>query len=171
MTTRWYVVQSLPHGEFIAVQSLLKGGFETFLPLYRRMTKKRTVLISENVPLFPGYLFALFDQAEGMWRTIFRMHGVRTLLATSYETPRPVPVGIIEQLQRQSSLGGFIEVNGNGPEASYAPGSQLEIMEGPFKGFTGTCVSAERARVRILLDILGTEKITSIPVSQVACAI
>ena len=45
-----------------STESLLRGkGFETFLPTYEGKQKRSGRLKSATLPLFPGYVFCLFD--------------------------------------------------------------------------------------------------------------
>jgi len=78
--SRWYVVQTQPHSERKASFHLVRQGFQTYLPQYlkRRRHARRTETVP--APLFPRYLFVLFDIATQSWRPIRSTIGVNHLV-------------------------------------------------------------------------------------------
>ena len=53
----WHLLQTKPNAHFIACENLRRQGFDVFLPLIIKTTKKNGKFLTAKVPLFPGYLF------------------------------------------------------------------------------------------------------------------
>lgn len=151
---RWYVVHTQTRAEGRALWHLEHQGFECFLPRFRRLTRhaRRTKAVLE--PLFPRYLFTLFDLDAAAWRSINGTRGVAGLLSQGPK-PTPVPEGIVE---------GLIDVaddTGIAPLAALSlfwRGRNVEIESGPFAGQTGqveAVLDKGRDRVQVLLSLLG----------------
>jgi transcriptional antiterminator RfaH len=168
-SARWYAVYCQSGAEWEAAHQLRNQGFSVFLPWSKKTRKLRHTLEEKNIPLFPSYLFVNMNIATDRWRSVNGTRGVKTLLMSSSQTPLPLPVGIIEHLEKQCSVGGFIEVDG-AAHASYAPGSPIEIIGGPLTGSIGTCVESTSSIIKVLLDILGRDTVVSLPIRQAICA-
>lgn len=166
---RWYAVYCHSGGEWEAARQLRNQGFRVLLPWSKQTRKLRHALEEKNVPLFPAYLFVNMNIATDRWRSVNGTRGVKTLLMTNAQTPLPLPVGVIEHLERQCAVGGFIEKDGMA-QASYEPGSPIEIIAGPLSGTIGTCVESTSGVIKVLIDILGRETVISLPTRQAICA-
>ena len=53
----WYLLQTKPNGHTTARDHLRRQGFDVFLPLIIKTTKKNSEFVDTIAPLFPGYLF------------------------------------------------------------------------------------------------------------------
>src|SRR3954466_10002823 len=87
---RWYAVYCQPHRERSAAQNLLKQGFDTFLPLRRKIHRHAGKIEAVSAPLFPGYLFVRLDIALHRWRCVNGTYGVIRLVMQG-ERPSPMP--------------------------------------------------------------------------------
>lgn len=168
-SNRWYAVYCHSGGEWEAATQLRNQGFSVFLPWSKKTRKLRHSLEEKNIPLFPAYLFVNMNVAADRWRSVNGTRGVKTLLMTNSQTPLALPVGVIERLEKQCAVGGFIEVAGVA-QASYEPGSPIEIIAGPLAGSIGTCMESTSSVIKVLLDILGRETVVSLPTRQAICA-
>lgn len=145
----------------------MRQGFETFVPLhFRRRSHARRV---ERVaaPLFPRYGFVRLDLGADRWRSVNGTVGVRRLIAHG-DAPTPVPVGIVEALQRQSDAAGMLPL---AALRALVPGDALRIVEGAFADRVGVYerMTADE-RVVLLLDVLGRELEIAVPCSAVDAA-
>ena len=101
--------------------------------------------------LFPGYLFACFDPILNM-RAVHFAHGVAYVLRRNLK-PDPVDPEIIKDLRIATTVDGLLEI----PDRPHQVGSEVNIIEGLFKGGKGmvTRLIPARDRVKVLLEFLG----------------
>lgn len=161
---RWYVVFTRPSAEGKALTQLENQGYTAYLPLYR--TKRRHARREEMVdrPLFPRYLFVALDILEQQWRPILSTVGVADLLRRG-DRPTAVPSGLVEALRERESGGYHSEPSGWYPR----PGDQVRVVGGPFADVVGSLFRiSDKDRVLVLLDLLGREVVTEIPLSRLA---
>ena len=153
---KWYAIQTKPHKEFLARDSLARiGHVQPYLPtLHVDPVNPRSRKIR---PFFPGYLFILSDlQAAGLM-TIRHTLGVVRVLGGLDDQPTTLPASVIEQIREgveasqqeheTTGLGGF------------RPGDRVRITHGPFAGYEGmfdTRLGGKR-RSQILIEFLGRE--------------
>ena len=162
---RWYAVHTQPMRENVAQGQLQIQTFETFLPTrlktVRHARRMRTVL----APLFPRYLFVRVNVARERWRCINGTIGV-TGLVMQGEMPHPVPHGVVEALEAAADPRGLIRF-----EEVLKPGCRVRVMAGPFADQLGTLGRIGDAdRVRVLLQIMGSEVPVEVPRQLVAAA-
>lgn len=150
---RWFVVQAHPKQETTAQREIINQGIQSFVPLVA-VQRARAI---ELVPLFPGYLFALFDPQRDRWRPLCSTRGVKALMGSAPDRPMPVPTGIVEHLLSTQSLRAVVQDIAPLP---IAPGSRVRIGAGPFADQAGICLWSDERRVRLLLDIMGGAPVT-----------
>ena len=80
---RWYVAQSTPRKEGVAIQNLRNQGFDAYCPRVRRTRRHARKFSTVNEPLFPGYVFVAIDVTEQPWRSINGTFGVTRILTDS----------------------------------------------------------------------------------------
>ena len=94
----WYLLQTKPNAHVTARDHLRRQGFDVFLPLINKTTKKNNKFVDTTAPLFPGYLFMGSALDALPWKSINGTRGV-SKEATLDVVYRPVIVEIIEVLQ------------------------------------------------------------------------
>lgn len=151
MAQRWYVAETLPRREHLALKELAKQSFAALLPEYVRSRPKRRQ--EPIVPLFPGYLFVRFDVLADEWGAIKSTRGLRRLVCATPYLPAALPD--CEALK-------LLEHFGRGPvpdlEDALLPfrvGTALRVLDGPFTGLVAPCERSTRTRVWMLLSWLG----------------
>jgi transcriptional antiterminator RfaH len=77
---RWYVARTLAQRERQAIQQLANQGYRTFLPLFLKNRRHARKVETISTPLFPRYLFVVFDRTRDRWRSINGTLGVERLL-------------------------------------------------------------------------------------------
>jgi transcription elongation factor/antiterminator RfaH len=137
---RWFLVHSLPRGEWRAQLHLDRQGFRTHLPEISKTVRHARQFRTVRAPLFPRYLFIILDLKRDRWLSVQSTFGVSTLF-TCGGRPVPVPVGIVEGLEHRHGL---------------RAGQQVRMLSGPFAGFIGELERLdEGGRVSVLLKMMG----------------
>lgn len=166
-STRWYVVQTHPHGEGKAVVHLERQGFRTYLPRY--LKRRRHARRTENVaaPLFPRYLFLEIDMEIQRWRSIQSTIGVSHLVSNGGE-PASVSDRVINELRQNEDESGLIRLN---IRPRFTRGEKVVLLDGAFSGCLGLFEGmTDRDRVMVLLDLLGRKVRVVLDVEAVAAS-
>jgi transcriptional antiterminator RfaH len=156
----WRVVRAKPKCEHLAARHLLLEGFPSYCPRlsYQKRTARGPVYFTEA--LFPGYLFAEF--AKNQNRHIRSVQFVTTLLDFTED------LGVISHQAIADLQSYFPDDQPHRVSSVLDIGDSVELAEGPLKGqaavVTGVLPGVER--VRILIDFLGTQRETEVPISQ-----
>lgn len=152
----WYVVQTQVKKEQEVKYGLIKKGYETFLPLYKKPGPrgKGELLL----PLFSGYLFTQFDSHVQGWQEINRIHGVSRLLGYDPETNTIAPCRdkIIPGLQSFADSFGVIDMQQAFPvrKTGYIQGEVVEILKGMFEGQRATYWNSTKNGAMVILSLL-----------------
>jgi transcription antitermination factor NusG len=160
---RWFVARVHTNRENGAQFNLDRLGFRSFAPRVKRTIrharKSRTIL----APLFPGYVFIILDLSRDRWRTVNSTFGVAALIM-GVEQPLAVPHGVVEAIMTQDF--GVVRSDDN-----LKIGQQVRILSGPFAEALCRLVHLDdRGRVRVLLELMGTEVTAKLDRAQVAPA-
>lgn len=162
---RWYAIYTQPHKEVVARDHLERQGFEVFLPRYlkRRSHARKT----EDVPspLFPRYLFALFDAADAGWRVIRSTRGVVDLVRNGI-APIPVPDNIVDAFRARLDESGLIRL---AQKNELRPGSCVRINSGPFAEYDAIFQTMrDDDRIVAFLSLLGRQVRVELPIDSVS---
>jgi len=162
--SNWYVVNTLPHQEIRAESNLLRQGFRAWLPSIMKSRKHARRIENVRAPIFPCYLFVKLDMEKEAWGKINNSFGVRKLLATG-ERPQVLASDFVETLRENIESDADYLKNDDRPKA----GSKVRIVNGPFtESIAKVLMLMPGDRVRVLLDILGGEVATSLPLRSVS---
>jgi transcriptional antiterminator RfaH len=161
---RWFVARVHANRENSAQFNLDRLGFRSFAPrvtrTVRHARKSRNVL----APLFPGYIFLILDLSRDRWRSVNGTFGVASLIMGA-EQPMPVPCGVVESLM-MSENSGLVRLDDD-----LEIGQRVRIVSGPFAEALCRLVHLDdRGRVRVLLELMGTEVTARLDRSHVAPA-
>jgi transcriptional antiterminator RfaH len=155
MAQRWYVVQTKPLQEGIALRELSNQAFTCHLPKIASIKPRRgkhTIIVS---PLFPSYLFVRFNIEREAWRSINGTKGVVRLLGSTEETASPLPRGFVEEMLSRADPDGVIALQkAVRTIKKFAVGDTLKVKEGSFQGFSGTCQKTDHKTATLLLYLL-----------------
>lgn len=148
---RWFVVETQPRAERLAVSHLERQGFPALCPHFRKTRRHARRVQSVLAPVFPGYAFVQFDPARHQWRAINGTTGVRRLVAASPMRPQPMPEGVMQLILARCEGDVMTSL-----VPQVAPGDEVRLVSGPFAGRLATVEGLDdRGRVRLLLDVLG----------------
>jgi transcription elongation factor/antiterminator RfaH len=160
---RWYLVHTQPKKDLQARMHLHVQGFRTFVPQYLRTIRHARKLRTERAPLFPSYLFVILDLERDRWLSVRSTIGVSYLVGSRENRPDAVPHGVVEALIDQVDASNLM-VFSDGLEK----GQKVRIASGPFADLIGTLDSLNDAgRVRLLLDMMGSEIAITLPRSAI----
>lgn len=159
----WFCVRTQPKHEKLAAQFLRsKIGLEVFSPVLRfqRATVSGKKWFEEA--LFPGYIFARFP-FRSHYRLVASSMGVTKIVSFGGQ-PAVVDERVISELREFVRDNEVIEIL-----PTIAPGDEVTLMEGPFKGLRAvvTRVMPAKERVAVLLDLLGTQREVEITADRV----
>jgi len=161
-TGSWYVAyidgtqMRWDKGKFRIEREINKLGFETFAPVEERTGIKRAKRVKIVTPAFGSYLFVKFDIFGTEWGKLRNFDprdgtGISGFVAILANNGKPVcvPDLVIDFIKRSQEAGAF----GGEP---FEPGTEVEIMEGPFAGIFGKIKSVSKQyRAKVLLNMLG----------------
>ena len=164
-TGRWYVVHSAPNSECKAAFHLKAQGFTAFLPQIEKTIRHARQLRAIRAALFPRYLFVRLNLDRDRWLSVRSTIGVSRLFTHSDGRPAPVPYGVVETLLEQTD-GGLVRL-----DTGLKAGQRVRLLTGPFSDLVGTIARFDDAgRLRVLLELMGTEVPVSVHRSAVAPA-
>ena len=154
----WYVLRTQVKKERSAAALLNQDAeVEVFFPKVRYLKTTRRGKVWWVEPLFPGYLLARFDRASH-GRAVTHAQGISKIVSFGEQFPE-VPEAFVESLRaevaKHDEHDGEITVGWKVEQ-----GQEVEVAEGPFKGFQGEVVEVRPSleRVSLLLEFLGEEK-------------
>ena len=159
----WYLLQTKPHAHATASGHLRRQGFEVFLPLIVKTTKKRGKFLDSKVPLFPGYLFISTSIDPIPWKSVNGTRGVSKAV-TLDGVYRPVNTNIIEGLQTRCNEHGVLRRLND-----IVATDRVKIERGPFAEFVCTVEKIkDDQRAWVLIDILQQKTRTEVYLDDVS---
>lgn len=156
MQAVWYVLQTNRHKEEFAQVSLKRRDIATYLP--RIVLWPRPAVGSAIAPMFPGYLFARVSLVEDFSRFSWTP-GVKAFVSFG-DGPAPIDASAIEFLKKREGPDGLIRCG-----TIVDDGSEVRIVNGPFRGLTGIVERRlpARERVCVLIDLLQRQTRVELP--------
>jgi len=148
---RWHLAQIKPNAFQIAERNLRRQGFAVFAPTLAQTIRRAGRFVPEQRPLFPGYLFVGFVPQSAPWSAINSTSGVSRLVSFRAGSPAEVPQPIISGLMARCDEAAQLL-----PPKDLAPGTEVQLIGGPFADFIGTVEAmAPDRRVWVLLECMG----------------
>lgn len=149
--SEWFVAQTQPRKEVVAMRNLQNQGFDAYCPRVRRTRRHARKFETVSEPLFPGYVFVGIDVSEQPWRSVNGTFGVSRIL-TDGAGPVALQEGLVEQLMAVTGADGGL------PGRAARVGEDVRLRTGPFADFVGCIVGMSAGnRVRILLRLMNRE--------------
>ncbi len=153
----WYVLKTKPRQEDRALENLARQGFNSFGPklaVERILRGKRTV---RTEPMFPGYIFVQSDELATQFYKLRSTYGVHSVVRFGDRIPK-LPQSWIDSIRGMEA-----SAETQAPEV----GDQVEITEGPFKGFLAKVVALDgESRCFLLLEWMQKEVKASMSYSE-----
>ena len=158
----WYLVNSKPRQEKIALRNLESLGIETYYPQLKTTKLIRRKLQTVTGPLFPGYLFVKFDLAT-QYRRVNYAGSVKNVVAFGTTVAR-IEEALVDEIKERSTCG-YVTIS----PASFSPGQSVRICRGPLQGLEAVFESelSDRQRVILLLRAVAYQARVIVPLEQV----
>jgi transcriptional antiterminator RfaH len=139
---QWWVLHTRPRAEKALARRLLRRDISFFLPLFERCRRARGLIVSAQVPLFPGYLFL---RGDGHARSIaFETNLVAKCLTVGDEQQLHKQLWHVHRMMRADEP--------LHPESRIGPGTMVEIVDGPLAGLTGKVLRRGR-QLRFFVEV------------------
>lgn len=142
---RWYVAVIMPGNEGIAIEHLVRQGFEIYIPMMvNRQVNDHGKWADVRRYRFRGYGFVSLDLDQDQWRSVNGTRGVRYLLPQHLERPTPLPVGFIERLMAMPEKTEQIIIE-------FAIDDLVRFVAGPFETYHARIVAQDDQKLRARL--------------------
>jgi len=140
----WYALKVRPRSESVVAANLETKGYELFLPTYKTKRRWSDRTKSFEMPLFPGYLFCLFDANNRL--PILKTPNVNFVVGIGRE-PAPIDETEIEAIRRVVNAGVVY-----GPHPYVKVGQFVRVEYGSLSGLVGL-VTDLRNGSRLIISV------------------
>lgn len=165
---RWYLVQTKPAAETVAVENLQRQGYEVYFPRALRTARRRGQVRESIVSLFPRYLFVRLDEGRQALTPVRSTTGVACAVRFGFSYA-VVPDAVIRELRgREDAVTGLHRI---GQCPVFSPGMAVQVKLQPFDGLDAIFEREAGAdRVIVLLKVLGQIARVQIPFDSIEAA-
>lgn len=160
----WYVCQTKPRQEALAVRKLEEQGYEVFLPMLTTWQKMKQGWRRQEQVMFPRYGFVRCTRPDQSIAPIRSTPGV-TGLVTFGNIAATIEEPLVEAIRRLAEQCDSPEQQSAAP---FKAGEIVEVSDGPLKGLSGIVSSVAQERVVVMLTLLGREKPVAMPLDQLS---
>ncbi|MCL6271339.1 hypothetical protein M3P05_15550 [Sansalvadorimonas sp. 2012CJ34-2] len=154
----WYLLKTRPRQEQRAVDNLSNQGFEPYCPWLKRKGRKPE-------PLFPGYVFLLFDEYCGdlPWGKVRSTRGVSHFVRFGLKMAT-ISDDLVESIREREQGEEVVPIFKPGQEVTFTD----EAYGGAFNNIQGIFL-AEKGEDRciILLNLLNSERKVEAALSEI----
>lgn len=164
LSPRWFAAYTKPRNEKKVYQRLVEAGYETFLPLQKRMKQwsDRKKLVEE--PLLRSYIFVKVNEKE--YYEVLKIFGVVRYI-TFEGKGAPIPDSQIDMLKLL--VGQQLEIETT--EETLEPGQLVEVKIGSLSGLVGELIEHKgKSKVVVRLDHISHSLLVTLPKGYVAKA-
>ena len=139
----WYVIRVKSNAERVVAQSLTNRGISVFLPLEKRLSRRKNFGLIET-PLFAGYLFAQFEYRAAL--PVVACPGVIQILCRG-TVPEPVDPAEMHSLLVLSQTAVSITAL-----PTFEKGQKVRINQGPLAEVEGIVLN-DNGTQRLVLSV------------------
>jgi len=136
---RWYLVNTLARGEWLAHRELRAGGYATLYLHFRGTVRHANRVLGVLKPLFPRYLFVGLQPGQSLY-TVNKTRGVATVVYLGGQAVE-VPAEVIAEQARRGDASGLVPSDQVPAERQqrqpYNEGERVKFVAGPWQGFGG----------------------------------
>ena len=144
----WFAVWTRSRAEKVVHDQLVRKEIEVFLPTITRWSRWKDRRKRLDVPLFPGYCFARFDE-----RNLLAVVSCQGVASVIHFDGRPAPIPAIEIESIRTLVTSGLQYD---PCPLIKEGSMVRVVSGPLKGVVGRLEhKAAHARLVLSVDLIG----------------
>lgn len=162
----WYAIHTRSNFEVRVARELLERGLESYLPAYQEIHQWKDRKQIVTVPLFPGYVFARFDDSSQVRLTVLQTIGVARILGHCGKC-EPVPDYELDAVRRllESKVPCFAH-------PFLEEGAWVRMRRGPLRGLEGLLVRIKnQTRLIISVTLLSQSLAAEVDASDVLPAL
>lgn len=147
-TARWHVIWTRSNCEQLAYESLTDKGFELFLPMLDRWTRRRGARCLKRVPMFPGYMFVRHAIDKWSYIDLCNTKGVVRLLGESWDRLATVPDREIDAIRAVAETG-----LPRMPHPYLETGQRVRVTHGQLANVEGILVERDPQQGLLVLSV------------------
>lgn len=163
----WHVLWTKSNCEQLVYEQLAAKGFEMFLPMVDKWSRRRQTRCLYPAPMFPGYLFVRQAMDKSSYLAIAKARGMVRILGERWDKLAAIPDNEIEAIRRvdESELPRM-------PHPYLRVGQTVRIISGPLTNIEGIFLRSEPKKGLLVLSIqlLRQSLAVQIDCTQVAAA-
>jgi transcriptional antiterminator NusG len=159
---QWYVVHTKSQSERYVTRDLTERAIENYCPVFREVRQWSDRVKTIDRPVFPGYIFARFQDCGRNRLQILKSHGAVRILGMQ-DKPEPVPDREIEAIRRvvDSALSCYAH-------PLLREGSKVRVKRGILKGVEGRLARIKgQTRLVLAVELLGRGISTEVDICDV----
>lgn len=163
----WHVLWTRSNCEQLVCEQLLAKGYDTFLPMVDRWSRRRHTRSLYRAPMFPGYLFVRHAVDKLSYLEMAKARGMVRMLGERWDKLAVVPDAEIEAIRRVDAS--------DVPRMPYPylrVGQTVRIVSGPLANVEGIFVKSEPRKGLLIVSIELLRQSLAVPVdcTQVVAA-
>ena len=174
MEKQWYVVNTYSGHENKVKEKLEMRaesmGMEDYI--YRVIVPEEKVIeVKDGVQkekikkMFPGYILVEMIMTDEAWYIVRNTPGVTGFIGSSGKGAKPTPL----QPYEVDKILGNMGMSRMNIDKDLKEGNKVNIVDGPFKGMSGTIDSLDLAnnKINLIVDLFGQETSVEVELNQI----
>ena len=163
----WYLAYTKPRQEHVAQLNLDQQAFETYLPLFKTLSKKVAQTNAQTLevfePMFARYIFFRPSSPQQSIATARSTSCLSSIVSFGYEmaTISPETIATIRACEQERNTADISAIN------PFQAGDKVRMRADGMQSFRGLVHSVSAKRVKLLLEILGHQKLVIVNHFQV----
>jgi len=144
----WHALWTRRHREQLVHDQLAAKGFDLFLPMIDRWSRRGGLRHLIRIPMFPGYVFLHGVVDEASYVEVVKARGLVRVLGERWDRLATVPDGELEAIRRI--------VDARVPALPYAylrEGQRVRITRGPLEDVEGILVRTKPNRGLLVVSV------------------
>lgn len=177
MNKEWYVVNTYSGHEYkvkekleskIESMGLQDNIFRIVIPETKEIEVKNGVQKERQKKMFPGYILVEMNMSDESWYIVRNTPGVTGFIGSSGKGAKPTPL-LPQEIDKILANMGMSRLDAS---SELAIGDKVNIIDGPFKGMSGSVdtLDLDNNRLNVLIDLFGQETPVEVEVPQVSKA-
>ena len=174
MDKQWYVVNTYSGHENKVKEKLEMRAesmdmqdyiFRVVIPEEKVVEVKDGVSKEKIKKMFPGYILVEMIMTDEAWYVVRNTPGVTGFIGSSGKGAKPTPL----QPYEVDKILGNMGISRMDVDEDLTEGTQVKIIDGPFKGMFGKIDSVDlpNQKVMLLVDLFGQETSVEVEINQI----